>query len=208
MRERTEHQNMSAGYSNPLRSWVTFMVPSNRCDFFSFLFKLCVRSPLISFVAARSLGLSNKTLRTLFSLSTCLLWVCIWVPLHGTTSALLRPFSLYDIFLISPCHAINFTYYDPNLIQSDGSKCLCVSLNFLRGNIIFHLKETDFSSPSSHFFLFSIWSVQLRRSHLVLASWDLRSPILSWFLIWPSAPMVPWVTMRPPAACAALHTAS
>ena len=97
-------------------------------------------------------------------------------------------FSLCSVSLVSPCDAVHFSYYDMNLIQSEGSKCLCVPLNFLRGNIISHLRRLTLVVYPLTFFLFSIWSVQLRRPHLVLASWYSCSTILSEFLLWPPSP--------------------
>lgn len=97
-------------------------------------------------------------------------------------------FSLCSVYLVSPCDTVHFSYYAMNLIQSERSNSLCVSLNFLRGNIISHLRRLILVVYPLTFFFFSIWSVQLRRPHLVLASWDLCSTILSEFLRWPPSP--------------------
>lgn len=64
-------------------------------------------------------------------------------------------FSLCDVSLISLGCAVNFSYYI-NLIQSEGVKCLSISLSFLRGNIISHLQRLTSAVHLLTFFLFSI----------------------------------------------------
>lgn len=59
------------------------------------------------------------------------------IPFFRAILLYLYFFSFY-IFLISPCYAVNFSYYNINLIQNEGRKRLYVPLNFLKGNIISH----------------------------------------------------------------------